>query len=421
MSHDTLSGFVEATDTKFGIPGVAVGVWAMVRKSTRRACLALFFWGAAAVPALADYDCAYHPARTHLSRIVAADSTNGPIYGQVVNVAANKAQSRTLALRDHEIVLSFDDGPLGANTTLVLETLDRHCVKAIFFSVGRMALSNPKLIQEVERRGHTVGSHTFSHPRAMDVMQADDAKIEIEKGFAAVSHAVGKPIAPFFRFPGLRDSPEAVAYLASRNISVWSVDVISGDTDPGATSAKITKHTLNRVRQLGKGIILFHDIKRPTAEALDGILTELERDGYKFVQVVSNTYYQPNPELIAKADIFRPAPETKAMTGQWTASANEQLKDGSVDVPAAPAIFHPLPDTAMNLIQPPGIGLERLWHSFLTVFALLAANIVVIAIVIGLIRSNRRAHPERRRGPGPHRIFPLWFARQTVDFARLFR
>jgi CubicO group peptidase (beta-lactamase class C family) len=28
MSHDTLSDFVEATATKFGVPGVAVGVWA---------------------------------------------------------------------------------------------------------------------------------------------------------------------------------------------------------------------------------------------------------------------------------------------------------------------------------------------------------------------------------------------------------
>ena len=76
----------------------------------------------------------------------------------------------------------------------------------------------------------------------------------------------------FFRFPGLRDSPEAVAYLASRNISTWSVDVVSGDTEPGATPAKITHDAITRIHQLGKGIILFHDIKKITAEALDGIL-----------------------------------------------------------------------------------------------------------------------------------------------------
>ena len=41
-----------------------------------RAILALLFLGAASVPAWADYDCAYDPARTHMSRIIAADSTN---------------------------------------------------------------------------------------------------------------------------------------------------------------------------------------------------------------------------------------------------------------------------------------------------------------------------------------------------------
>lgn len=298
-----------------------------------RIVLALLSLGAASSQAGAtDYDCAYDPKVSHLSRIVAADSTNGPVYGQVLNAASNKSQSRTINLRDHELVLSFDDGPLGANTQTVLDTLQKHCVKAMFFSVGRMAQANPKLIQEVERKGHTVGTHTWSHPRAMDQMQPDEMKIEIEKGFAAVSQAVGKPIAPFFRFPGLRDSPEAVAYLASRNISVWSVDVISGDTDPGANSARITKDVLSRIRQLGKGIVLFHDIKKPTAEALDGILTELEKDGYKFVQVVSNTNYQPNAELIARADAFRTPPEAATITGRSVGNTKEQVTDGNVNV-----------------------------------------------------------------------------------------
>ncbi len=299
----------------------------------RRILLALLCFGAASTRGLAsDYDCAYDPATTHLSRIVAADSVGGPIYGQALNDPADKSHLRTLDLRDHEVVLTFDDGPLGANTQLVLDTLQKHCVKATFFSVGRMAQANPKLLREIDSRGHTIGSHTWSHPRGMDQMPIDDIKLEVEKGFAAVSQAVGKPIAPFFRFPGLRDSSPALAYFASRNISVWSVDVISGDTDPGGTPAKIHSNVINRLRPLGKGIILFHDIKKPTAEALDGILTELEKDGYKFVHVVSNTRYQPDPELIARADVFRNTPQTATITGRWLASPNEHIKDGSVDV-----------------------------------------------------------------------------------------
>ncbi|MFZ0570565.1 MAG: polysaccharide deacetylase family protein [Rhodomicrobium sp.] len=299
----------------------------------QRIVLALFVLGAAAGQAAAsDYDCAYDPKVSHISRIIAADSTGGPVYGASVNDPESKSNARTLDLHDHEVVLTFDDGPGSGTTQTVLDTLQKHCVKAIFFSVGRMALANPKLIQEVERRGHTVGSHTWSHPRAMHQLSLDDNKLEIEKGFAAVEKAVGKPIAPFFRFPGFRDSRAAVTYLASRNISVWAADVISGDTDPGANPARITRDAVSRLRSLGKGIILFHDIKKPTAEALDGILTELEKDGYKFVDVVSNTNYQPNPELMARADVFRNTPETATITGRWLASPKEKVEDGSVDI-----------------------------------------------------------------------------------------
>jgi peptidoglycan-N-acetylglucosamine deacetylase len=302
-----------------------------------RIVLALFFLGAVASRVSAsESDCAYDPKLTHISRFVAADSTNGPFYGTAMNDPANKSHGRTLNLHDHEIVLTFDDGPLGGNTQLVLDTLEKHCVKATFFSVGRMALANPKLLQEIERRGHTVGTHTWSHPRAMDQMSAEDIKLEIEKGFAAVSQAMGKPIAPFFRFPGLRDSSEGVNYLAKRNISIWSVDVISGDTDPGANSSRIAHDVVNRMHAVGKGIVLFHDIKKPTAEALDGILTEWERGGYKFVHAVSNTNYQPDQELIAQAKAFQNSPETATITGRWAAASGghpkEQVKDGSVDV-----------------------------------------------------------------------------------------
>jgi peptidoglycan-N-acetylglucosamine deacetylase len=293
-------------------------------------------WPAAAFAASSDHDCAYDPKTTHLSRIVAADSTSGPLYGVTVNDAGNKSQRRTLDLKDHELVLTFDDGPLGNNTQSILDTLQKHCTKAIFFAVGKMAMAQPKLVQEMEQRGHTIGTHTWSHPRAMHTMPPEEAKLEIEKGFIAVSEAVGKPIAPFFRFPGFRDSHETVAYLAKRNISVWGTDIISGDADAGGSSAaRITHDVIARIHGAGKGIVLFHDIKKTTAEALDGVLTQLESEGYKYVQVLSNTVYQPDAELAARPDLFRNTPEMAVMTGTGrtnTAAKDQQVKDGSVDV-----------------------------------------------------------------------------------------
>jgi peptidoglycan-N-acetylglucosamine deacetylase len=296
-----------------------------------RIVFALLVLGSVAARAApSDYDCAYDPKATHLSRIVAADSTGAPVYGVTVNDADNKSQRRTLDLHDHELVLTFDDGPLGSNTQSILDTLQKHCVKAIFFAVGKMAMSQPKLIQEMDRRGHTIGSHTWSHPRAMHLLPVEENKLEIEKGFAAVSDALGKPISPFFRYPGFRDSRASVTYLASRNISVWGTDIISGDADAGgANAARITHDVTNRIHQLGKGIVLFHDIKKATAEALDGVLTELEKEGYKFVQVVSNTYYQPDSQLLAHLESQRRSPQVAVDASR---DSKEPVKDGSVDI-----------------------------------------------------------------------------------------
>jgi peptidoglycan-N-acetylglucosamine deacetylase len=278
----------------------------------------------------ASADCAYDPARTHLSRIIAVDSTNGPLYGQLVH-SADKPQMRPLALLDHEIVLTFDDGPVAATTNVILDTLDQHCVKATFFPVGGMALLGSKTLREVVLRGHTVGSHTWSHPLFIHSMQFERIRAEIEIGFAAVSQAAGAPIAPFFRFPGLGDSPEAAAYLASRNISMWSVDVVAGDTERGATPARVTHNTITRLERLGKGIVLFHDTKRITAEALDGILTILENDGYKVVHIVSNTAYQPDAEVLANPELLRSMAEA-ARTGKWTGRDAGKFKDGPVTI-----------------------------------------------------------------------------------------
>jgi hypothetical protein len=84
------------------------------------------------------------------------------------------------------------------------------------------------------------------------------------------------------------------------------------------------------LERLGKGIVLFHDTKRITAEALDGILTSLEDSGYRVVHVVSNTAYRPDPDLLANPEIFRAMAAGEAITGKRTAPVAEPLKEGSV-------------------------------------------------------------------------------------------
>ncbi len=253
-------------------------------------------------------DCADDPKTTGLSRTIAVDSTAGKQFGRL-------QYPNTAPLRRMEVVLTFDDGPHPQHTKQILDILDRHCVKATFFTVGRMALYMSAALKDAAKRGHTIATHTWSHPRDLSKMPIEEAKMEIEKGFVATSYALGAPIAPFFRYPGLNDSPELNAYLASRNISVWSVDIVSDDTMAGTTPEQLINRAMDRVRHMHGGIVLFHDLKAVTAEALDGFLTQLKLEGYKIVHVVSNSGYQPNPAMVARADFSKQSLQTVAFTG----------------------------------------------------------------------------------------------------------
>ena len=82
-------------------------------------------------------DCATRTDAIGLSRIVEIDATGGPQFG---HSAYYKGVD---FLQDGEVVLTFDDGPLSRYTRPILDVLDRQCTRATFFSVGRMALSDP--------------------------------------------------------------------------------------------------------------------------------------------------------------------------------------------------------------------------------------------------------------------------------------
>ena len=242
----------------------------------------------AATPAAADVPCAAPDRGLGVARVVEIDSTGGPIYGAITRFSREAS-----FLGPKEVVLTFDDGPAPSITRSVLATLDQFCTKATFFQVGRMAIAYPSMVREVMARGHTVGTHTWSHPLSLGRLKPEAARDEIERGFAAVQMAAGQPIAPFFRFPGLGDNQKLLQYLQSRGIGTFSVDVISNDSFIASTE-RLIKTTLERVEQRQGGIILFHDIKPQTAKALPVILAELKARGYKVVHLRSRHGFEPD-------------------------------------------------------------------------------------------------------------------------------
>ena len=80
-------------------------------------------------------------------------------------------------------LLSFDDGPSVPYTMQILDILDKYDAKATFFVVGINVKRYPDLIQEIIKRGHEIGNHSYSHEklksRSADFIKKDLAKTDV--------------------------------------------------------------------------------------------------------------------------------------------------------------------------------------------------------------------------------------------------
>ena len=217
-----------------------------------------------------------NPNALGVSRTVQIDTTGGPGLG----LSQYKDYD---FLQPGEVVLTFDDGPWPVSTPAVLAALDAQCTKATFFPVGKHATWHPDILKQVFARGHTVGSHTWAHLN-LAKRPLQDAKDEIEKGISAVAMSAGQPIAPFFRFPQLRQTSELKAYLGERNIAAFSIDVDSEDFRIKKPELLVSG-VMGKLQKTGKGIVLMHDLHKWTAAALPELLVQLKAGGYKIVHV----------------------------------------------------------------------------------------------------------------------------------------
>jgi peptidoglycan/xylan/chitin deacetylase (PgdA/CDA1 family) len=195
-----------------------------------------------------------------------------------------KSYPQTLDLHDHEVVLTFDDGP-SAPTSRILAALAAECAKATFFVIGRNADALPDLVRREIAEGHTVGSHSWSHPLAMSKMRFEGAMADIDRGAAAVDKAAGGKSAKFFRFPGFVDSPELLAAVEKKSMPVFGADLWASDWTPMTPQAEL-ELLMRRLRRAGRGIILVHDIKKQTADMLPALLAALKAEHFQLVHMV---------------------------------------------------------------------------------------------------------------------------------------
>lgn len=184
------------------------------------------------------------------------------------------------------LALTFDDGPNGAATETILDTLKRFDVKATFFLIGTNVTRYPDIARRIVSEGHQVGNHTFNHLR-FDEVTSDVMARDIVKGSAAIFAATGvKPA--WFRPPyGINgDGMEDVCRENGYAIAGWSGHAGDWNRHSAVELAErmITQATPGDVLLLHDGWETRTDSDRQnTVDAVFLMLERLVREGFRFV------------------------------------------------------------------------------------------------------------------------------------------
>ncbi len=240
--------------------------------------------------------CPGHPNALGTSRVLTVTADEFSRIGTI-------QYKQTLPLKDHEVVLTFDDGPIPPYSNIILDALDAQCVKATYFMVGEMAHAYPSIVRRIYNAGHTIGTHSQHHPFGFERLSMARVEREVDGGIASIDAALGDPkaVAPFFRIPGLGRTNAIEHFLQGKGLMTWSADIDTNDWWRGTTPSAVLQRAMRRLNAKGRGIILMHDIHPATALMLPSLLRELKSQGYHVVQVVpAGERPALVPELVAK-------------------------------------------------------------------------------------------------------------------------
>lgn len=197
--------------------------------------------------------------------------------------ATDKIIYKSVSASDKVAALSFDDGPHKTQTDAVLDVLKKHNIKATFFVIGKNAIENPEVLRRIADEGHEIGNHTYSHSLKKKVSEKviEEEITKNEETILELCELQTRLLRP----PGGRVDSNLlkIAERLDYKIILWDVDTRDWAHTP---ADRIVENVLKNTQN--GSIILFHDYvfgNSDTAIALDIVITELTKKGFKFVTV----------------------------------------------------------------------------------------------------------------------------------------
>lgn len=185
--------------------------------------------------------------------------------------------------------LTFDDGPSTNITPQVLDILKKYDVKATFFVIGELAESYPEILKRIDKEGHAIGNHSYSHNYNYIYKDLDNFMEEIHQTEKVFKNILGKDYENnLIRFPGGSFGPNKAPFrekASEAGYKFYDWNSLNGDAEGRSFSksrlVQRFKDTSNGKKEL---IILMHDMggKQTTADALPEIIEYLQQNGYEF-------------------------------------------------------------------------------------------------------------------------------------------
>lgn len=198
-----------------------------------------------------------------------------------VDLSKYKAFFQNIETDEKVIYLSFDCGYENGYTKKILKTLKKHNAKAIFFLTKPFIESNPSLVKKMKKQGHLAGNHTSTHP-SLPGRSVREIRKEIKDCEEAFKKVTGCELDPFIRPPMGEFSERSLKVTKDMGYStiLWSMAYYDYDVNNQPGKDYVVKHFKDNYH---KGALpLIHNISSSNCEALDDVLTYLEKKKYRF-------------------------------------------------------------------------------------------------------------------------------------------
>lgn len=195
------------------------------------------------------------------------------------------------------IYLTFDDGPNSGTTNVILDILKEEGVQATFFVTNK---GPDELIKREYDEGHTVALHTASHDYAIVYASVDSYFNDLYSVQERVKRITGEE-SKIIRFPGGSSNTVSRRYcngimstltqeVQNRGFKYYDWNLSSGDAAGGSpTSTQIYNNVVNSLRKDRVNMVLMHDIKTYTRDALRDIIRYGKDNGYRFEKITMST------------------------------------------------------------------------------------------------------------------------------------